>query len=149
MALVGASLAASAAPPAPVPSARYKVLAKVIDRNVGHAHMTRGVNVCTVLALRDAVTAQDFEVLGSLLQSDDSIHRLAAGYVLSAMGPAGLAIVRSRGVRLGNAVVEDLASNAGNTELTLARYRAEGRCRPPARHRGAEHAGRFAPDRRA
>lgn len=37
--------ATSAAPESSVgqPSPRYKALAKVIDRNVGHAHMTRGV----------------------------------------------------------------------------------------------------------
>ena len=54
---------ASAAPEnaSPRPSPRYKALAKVIDRNVGHAHMTRGVNACTILALRDQVTDEDIE----------------------------------------------------------------------------------------
>jgi hypothetical protein len=127
-ALVIASLLASAAPSASKDSARSKALAKIIDRNVGHAHMTRGVNMCTILALRDAVTEQDVEVLGDLLASNDSVHRIAAGYVLSVMGPAGISTLRSRSARLGSAEAENMVTSADSTLASLSDYRAKNNC---------------------
>ena len=112
------------------PSPRYKALAKVIDRNVGHAHMTRGVNACTILALRDAVTDQDIDVLAQLLESKDSVHRLAAGYVLSVMGPAGVGTLQARGAGLGAYKTADLVANSENTQRTIATYRASHGCEP-------------------
>jgi hypothetical protein len=128
VALVGANLTISAAPSVSIQSVRYKALAKIINRNVGHAHMTRGVNVCTILALRDAVTEQDLEVLGGLLEANDSVHRLAAGYVLSVMGPTGIGTLRSRGARLGPVEAENMAANAESTKQSLSAYRVGNNC---------------------
>jgi hypothetical protein len=124
--------AASAAPESTSarPSARYKALAKIIDRNVGHAHMTRGVNACTILALRDQVTDQDIEVLAQLLESNDSVHRLASGYVLSVLGPVAVSTLQTRGTRLGPGVTADLVADSENTRQTLASYRASQGCEP-------------------
>jgi hypothetical protein len=131
-----ASAAAESA--APGPSARYKALAKVIDRNVGHAHMTRGVNACTILALRDQVADEDIEVLAQLLESKDSVHRLASGYVLSVMGPVAVRTLQARGARVGAGGVAELIADSENTQKTLAAYRASHGCeraspRPPTR----------------
>jgi len=133
-----AAASAAAESAAPRPSARYNALAKVIDRNVGHAHMTRGVNACTILALRDQVTDEDIEVLAQLLESKDSVHRLASGYVLSVMGPAAVKALQARGARLGASGMAEIIADSENTQQTLVAYRANHGCersttRPPTR----------------
>ena len=107
---------------------RYKELAKVINRNVGYAHMTRGFNACTILALRDEVTDKDIEVLAQLLESNDSIHRLAAARVLSVLGPAAVTTLQTRGTRLGPDVVREVIARTESTERTLALYRESDGC---------------------
>ena len=107
---------------------RYKELTKVINRNVGYAHMTRGVNACTILALRDEVTDQDIEVLAQLLESNDSIHRLTAARVLSVLGPAAVTTLQTRGTRLGPDMVREVIARTESTERTLASYRGSDYC---------------------
>jgi hypothetical protein len=107
---------------------RYRELAKVINRNVGYAHMTRGFNVCTILALRDEVTDQDIEVLAQLLESNDSIHRQTAAHVLSVLGPAAVTALQTRGARLGPTGVREVIADTKNTEQALASYRKSDDC---------------------
>ena len=40
-------------------ASRYDELKRVIDRNTGYAHMTRGMNMYTLIALRECVTEID------------------------------------------------------------------------------------------
>jgi hypothetical protein len=121
-------LSCFAGPRTTVASARYKELARVIDKNVGHAHMTRGVNVCTILALRNRVTEQDIEVLAQLLESSDLIHRLAAGYVLSVLGPMGISALKSHGSYLGATATADLIARGDETTRALVAYKGTNRC---------------------
>lgn len=109
-------------------SLRYKELTKVINRNVGYAHMTRGFNMCTILALRDEVTEQDIEVLALLLESNDSIHRRTAANVLSVLGPAGITTLQTRGTRLDPYEVRHLIAHTENTDQALASYRRSDDC---------------------
>ena len=122
------SLGAVAAPTDSANPLRYKALAKIINRNVGHAHMTRGVNVCTILALRTAVTEHDIGILGELLESGDPVHRLAAGYVLSVMGAPGIDMLKARGARLGAGEASGMAARADETRQSLASHRANDAC---------------------
>jgi len=108
---------------------RLHQLGRVVDRNVGHAHMTRGVNVCTTLALRDAVTDADIPVLARMLESKDSVHRLAAAYVLSVMGDSAVETLRARGERIGKFEIEDLVAHAPATLDSLRAYRTSGSCK--------------------
>jgi hypothetical protein len=68
---------------------RYTELRRVIDRNTGFAHATRGVNMYTLYALRGCVTQNDIPVLERLLSDKDRITRMAAADVLADLGPAG------------------------------------------------------------
>ena len=73
---------------------RYDELKRVIDRNTGFAHMTRGVNMYTLIALRSCVTQRDVPVLTRLLTDRDHVTQLAAASVLADLGEAG-----TRGLR--------------------------------------------------
>ena len=75
---------------------RYAELRRVIDRNTGFAHATRGVNMYTLYALRGCVTAKDIPVLERLLSDKDRITRMAAADVLADLGPAGQEAVRAK-----------------------------------------------------
>ena len=75
--------------------ARYGELKRVIDRNTGHAHMTRGVNMYTLIALRQCVTDADIPILARMLTDRDRVIGLAAAYVLADFGPPGVAALRS------------------------------------------------------
>src|ERR1700687_2763725 len=68
---------------------RYAELRRVIDRNTGFAHATRGVNMYTIYALRGCVTEKDIPVLEHLLHDKDRITRMAASRVLADLGPVG------------------------------------------------------------
>ena len=76
--------------------ARYRQLRGVVDQNTGFAHMTRGVNMFTLYALRSCVGPRDLPVLGDLLRDKDRITRMAAASVLADMGAEGIQVVRSR-----------------------------------------------------
>lgn len=68
---------------------RYEELTRVINRNTGFAHMTRGVNMYTLIALRSCVGDADIPVLTQMLSDRDHVVQLAASGVLVDMGPAG------------------------------------------------------------
>jgi hypothetical protein len=74
---------------------RYQELRRVIDRNVGHAHMTRGANMYTLIALRSCVTDADLPVLRQMLFDTDYVTQLSAAGVLVDMGAAGHATLAS------------------------------------------------------
>jgi hypothetical protein len=75
---------------------RYAELRRVIDRNTGFAHATRGVNMYTLYALRGCVTDKDIPVLERLLSDKDRITRMATADVLADLGPAGQEAVRGK-----------------------------------------------------
>jgi hypothetical protein len=77
-------------------SARYRELLTVIDRNTGFAHMTRGVNMYTLYALRSCVSEGDIPVMRDLLRDKDRIARMATASVLADMGAKGRNEVQSR-----------------------------------------------------
>ena len=70
-------------------ASRYDELKRVIDRNTGYAHMTRGMNMYTLIALRECVTEIDIPVLIQMLSDNDSVTRMTAAGVLVDMGPPG------------------------------------------------------------
>ncbi len=86
---------------------RYDELKSVIDRNTGFAHMTRGVNLYTLIALRSCVTEQDIPVLTRLLTDRDHVTQLAAANVLADLGEDG-----TRGLRQGLAVAPDVRTRS-------------------------------------
>jgi hypothetical protein len=75
---------------------RYAELRRVIDRNTGFAHATRGVNMFTLYALRGCVSPRDIPVLERLLADKDRITRMAAADVLADLGTAGKDVVRAK-----------------------------------------------------
>ena len=75
---------------------RYAELRRVIDRNTGFAHGTRGVNMYTLYALRGCVSQKDIPVLERLLADKDRITRMAAADVLADLGTAGQDVVRAK-----------------------------------------------------
>ena len=75
---------------------RYAELWKVVDRNTGFAHATRGVNMYTLFALRGCVTETDLPVLRRLLTDKDRIIRMATASVLADLGPDGRDAVSAR-----------------------------------------------------
>jgi hypothetical protein len=91
--------------------------------------MTRGVNMCTILALRKVVGIQDIEPLARLLESNSAIYRLAAGYVLSVLGPSGIEALKSRGSRLGEVEVSGMVRESAGTQKSLASYESRHSCR--------------------
>ena len=68
---------------------RYDELKRVVNRNTGYAHMTRGVNIYTLIALRSCVAAGDIPVLTQMLADRDHVLQLAAAGVLADMGAPG------------------------------------------------------------
>ena len=76
--------------------ARYAALVRAVRRNVGHAHGVRGMNACTMLALRDAASDDDVHLLQRMLDDRDRVAALTALYVLATMGDAGVAAVKTR-----------------------------------------------------
>src|ERR1700674_5213599 len=75
---------------------RYAELRRVIDRNTGFAHFTRGVNMYTLYALRGCVTQKDVPVLAEMLKDRDRITRMAVADVLVDLGKGGSQVVESR-----------------------------------------------------
>jgi hypothetical protein len=75
-------------------AARYRELRRVIDRNVGHGHMTRGANMYTVIALRECVSERDIPLLTRMLEDRDHVTQLAVARVLSDFGEPGLTALR-------------------------------------------------------
>jgi len=77
-------------------SARYLALRRVINRNTGFAHMTRGVNMYTLYALRTCVSESDIAVLSEMLRDQDRITRMATASVLVDLGAEGRRMVQTR-----------------------------------------------------
>jgi hypothetical protein len=77
-------------------SVRYNELKRVVDRNTGFAHATRGMNMFTLYAVRSCVTDKDLPVLGQLLTDKDRITRMTAANVLMDFGDSGKAVVEKR-----------------------------------------------------
>lgn len=77
-------------------SARYLALRRVINRNTGFAHMTRGVNMYTLYALRTCVSESDISVLSEMLRDQDRIARMATASVLVDLGAEGRRMVQTR-----------------------------------------------------
>ena len=73
---------------------RYDELKRVIDRNTGFAHMTRGMNMYTLVALRSCVTEGDVPVLTRLLTDRDHVTQLSAANVLADLGDVGKLALR-------------------------------------------------------
>jgi len=70
-------------------ASRYDELRHVINRNTGYAHMTRGVNMYTIIALRSCVSEADIPVLTQMIFDRDHVLALAASGVLVYMGAPG------------------------------------------------------------
>ena len=68
---------------------RADELKRVIDRNTGFAHMTRGVNMYTLIALRSCVSERDVPVLAQLLTDRDHVIQMAAASVMADLGEDG------------------------------------------------------------
>jgi hypothetical protein len=77
-------------------AARYAELRRVINRNTGFAHATRGVNMYTLYALRGCVTENDLAVLERLLSDKDRVTRMATADVLADLKPAGQDVLRAK-----------------------------------------------------
>ena len=75
---------------------RYAELRRVIDRNTGFAHATRGVNMYTLYALRGCVSEKDIPVLGRLLSDKDRVTRMATADVLADLKTAGQDVLRAK-----------------------------------------------------
>ena len=94
-----AALVTVSAAPAPITAAgaddaRYRELRRVIDRNVGHAHMVRGANMHTVIALRECVSEADVPLLARMVADRDHVTQLTAARVLTDLGRAGVDALR-------------------------------------------------------
>jgi len=123
---------------------RYDELKRVIDRNTGFAHMTRGMNMYTLVALRSCVTEGDIPVLTRLLTDRDHVTQLSAANVLADLGNEGKQALRQAlatppDIRT-RSVVEDALREADSpayrpiqdyplTESERKRIRG---CKPPA-----------------
>ena len=79
----------------------------MIDRNTGFAHMTRGMNMHTLIALRSCVTEQDIPVLTEMLADRDHVTQLSAANVLADLGEGG-----KRGLREGLAAASDVRTRS-------------------------------------
>jgi hypothetical protein len=125
--------------------ARDDELKRVIDRNTGFAHMTRGMNMYTLIALRSCVTERDVPVLTRLLTDRDHVTQLSAASVLADLGDDGKRALRQAlaappDIRT-RSVIEDALREADSpayrpiqdyplTEQERKRIRG---CGPPAR----------------
>jgi len=79
----------AAAAPATSPEARYRELVKIVDRNAGHAHFTRGMNSYTIMALQNSVDESDIPVLQRMLGDKDRIVVMTTVNVLMWMSTQG------------------------------------------------------------
>jgi len=104
--------------------ARYRQLVRVIDRNTGFAHMTRGVNMFTLYALRSCVNAGDIPVLSRMLTDRDRIVRRAVASVLVDLGKEGSGVVRRRlqetAAAADRSILEDALADEGHVPAILS-----------------------------
>jgi hypothetical protein len=120
----------------PASSKRYRELTRTVDKNAGHAHMTRGANMCTILALSEEASRrpEDIPLLGQMLSDRDQVFFLAARSVLATRGSAGRAALESfkrtlpeHHVRLRE--VARAIEEAERITASLDGYRRQGLCR--------------------
>ncbi len=112
---------------------RYDELKKVIDRNTGFAHMTRGMNKYTVIALRECVTGKDVPVLTQLLRDRDHVTQLTAASVLVDMGEEGTRALRqglatareAKDVRTRSLIEDALREANSPTRIAIKDYRLD------------------------
>lgn len=125
-------LSTLARPTTPVPDkARYRALVKIVHKNLGFAHFTRGINVCTVLATRDAVTPADMPLLVAMLHDDDRLVSATAAKTMASMGDAGASVLhaeRSTARSDVRRVIDDAIVGARDLNPALDRYRESGEC---------------------
>jgi hypothetical protein len=99
---------------------RIEELRRVVDRNTGFAHMTRGVNMYTLIALRSCVTETDIPALTKMLDDRDHVMQLAAAGVLVDLGLTGqraLEIARTRAIDVrARGVIDDALREARSPE---------------------------------
>ncbi len=127
-------------------TARAAELKRVIDRNTGFAHMTRGMNMYTLIALRSCVSERDVPVLVGLLTDRDHVTQLAAANVLADLGEPGKrglhqALAQGPDVRTRLVIEEALQDAESPTRRPIQDYplTAEERrrirgCSPPSRN---------------
>jgi len=106
---------------------RADELKRVVNRNTGYAHMTRGVNMYTLIALKSCVTESDIPVLTHMLDDRDHVMQLAAAGVLVDLGAAGqraLEAARSRAtdVRTRSVIDDALGEARSPDRKTLQDY---------------------------
>jgi hypothetical protein len=96
---------------------RYDELKRVVNRNTGRAHMTRGVNMYTLIALRSCVTDGDIPVLATMLADKDHLLQFAAAGVLVDLGAPGRKALEESAARATDArermVIRDALQEAG------------------------------------
>jgi hypothetical protein len=99
---------------------RTEVLRRVVNRNTGFAHMTRGVNMYTLIALRSCVTEADIPTLTQMLDDRDHVMQLAAAGVLVDLGLAGHRALESARARSTDprtrALIDDALRDASSGE---------------------------------
>jgi hypothetical protein len=80
---------------------RYGQLKCIINRHTGFAHLTRGMNVNTIKALRSRTDAADIPVLIQMLDDKDHVSQMTAAEVLAQMGEPGLNALREERAKMG------------------------------------------------
>jgi hypothetical protein len=73
---------------------RKQELRRVVNENVGHMHLVRGVNRSTIGALLNAVRRDDEPVLTELLRDEDKVVVRAVAMALLSFGPRGVSILQ-------------------------------------------------------
>lgn len=92
---------------------RYGQLKCVINHHTGFAHMTRGMNMNTINALRQASEPQDISVLVRMLDDRDHVTQMTAAQTLARMNESGLRALR-----------QELANMDRQTGSNFYRYQA-------------------------
>src|SRR5262245_30725914 len=120
---------------------RADELKRVVNRNTGYAHMTRGVNMYTLIALKSCVTESDIPVLTHMLDDRDHVMQLAAAGVLVDLGAAGQralegARVRATDVRTRSVIDDALHEARSPDRRPLKDYPRRARARKSIRGSG-------------
>jgi hypothetical protein len=96
-------------------ASNYHGLRRVIRSNVGFAHLTRGVNMYTLVALRSCVSTNDIGVLSQMLTDSDRLVRMASAYVLVDLGVEGRQAVAKQLNRTGDPAQRSVLTEALNS----------------------------------
>jgi hypothetical protein len=98
--VAGSASPAAAKAPAPPSATRRRELEKVIDDNVGYAHLTRGMNGRTIDALDRSATEADFPVLTEILLGPDRVRAMTVAEVLKRRGAIGRPVLEAAAGRV-------------------------------------------------